>query len=456
MVTAAACAPSTSHSTVAFASAAGIEDGHEFGVLRFTPSGRSAFVLGTGVAQHPSGDVVIAGVFSAHADVGGGEGGFPTMTAFVGRYAPSGRPRWLRWASTAEARGPRIAIGKDGDIVFLANTRFAPRPFGEPEPNDAAELNAAAIHVLSADGDVRWSRFLRGKDPRETMQATMVAADASGDVTIGGAFGGTGDGFVARFGESGRRWFTRVHGQGGTSLVDLAVLPGGDVVAIGDTSGPLRIDDTTLPPPSMQRAFLSRLASADGAAEWLRPIEDAAHPNATPTAALAIAASGPDLAIAWRERTSADTAFVELRDGKTAAPRWSRTFAKKRGFIESARLVVDGGDPAVAFVGTTGPSNDHTGATVLGLTGADGTTRWTRDLRASKGGSWYVRVGAIAPGPGGAILATGHVSGRADLGGMTAEGPWGRSRHSCAIDDDDDACFEDWAAQSMFVARIRR
>lgn len=447
---AAACgAPRGGASDVKFASAEGADaSGRPFTVLRFAPGGRAEAVTGSSVARHPSGDLVVAGTFVGRADVGVGPASLgPFTTAFVGRYTSSGRPRWVRWMASGADDGPRLAVDAAGDVVVASVSRRPPRPFGEPEAACVAPGGCPfepAVHVLSPDGELLSARTFPSHDARERLHVELVGVDSdarSGAVTVAGRFGAGGDAFVARLGEGGgRRWFTRLASRGAARVAGLAVLADGDVVVVGDASGELRVDDRTLGPgPS---GFVLRLSGAGGDARWIASVAGAA---------LAVAAdpSGDVFVVA---RDPSNEARVERREGATGELRWARALAA--GPIRGASMDLA---PRVGPVVALRLASARLGARVVALDGDRGAPLWSRDLAASDGASFGVDATSIASISPTEAVVTGWFAGAADLGGVRADGPWRRRPLECFDDDDGPPrdCGEDWAARTMFVARVR-
>jgi hypothetical protein len=445
----------------AFASASGASaSGKPFALLRFTPSDRGQSIAGTSVKRHPSGDLVIAGVFDGQADVGAGtarlNGG---ATAFVGRYSPSGHARWIKWMSTADYDGPRVAVDASGDVFVVASSRFEPTAFGTLEPACKETSGCpfgSAIHVLSADGQLRWSRRLHARDSREAMTAKLVDVDSSGDVTIAGRFGGASDGFVARYASAtgDRRWFTRLRTKGAATFDGLAVA-GGDAVLTGQVTGELGIDDQQIVDRGGIAPFAIRLKREDGASRWMKRVGNASSQGN----GLAIAADTTgDVFVVMRERSASDTAdraTVQKLVGATGEPRWSQSIQRREGEVRGAAIdMAEGTTPVIAFKLASSLS-PQTAAVVVALSNENGEAAWSRQLRTYDAkAEWAVDASSLASVGPSEVIVTGWFTGRADLGGSIGESPWGRDRKRCSIDDDDDACRTDWAARAMFVARV--
>ncbi len=446
----AACEPGYQTGGAAFAHADGFDaSGRPFSLLRFTPSDRARSVAGTAVRRHPSGDIVLAGVFDGTADVGVGPARLEgAATAFVGRYSPSGKPRWVKWMRSASYDGPRVAVDPAGDVVVLATTTSAPRPFGEPEAPCTARAGCPfvpSIFVLSADGETRTARVLPSRDVRERMNAELVETDASNGVTVAGRFGVGNDLFVARYAAGGeRRFFTRVRAPGGATAAGIALAPDGDVVLLGDAHDELRAVEATA---QSRGAFAMRL-DREGAPRWLRPLGSG---DAT-SLAVAVDRAGDPVVVLRQRAATGERALVEKLAGATGEPTWSQPIEKRDGAVRRASIDLAGGAaPIVAFQVQAGAQN----AAVVVALGADGAMTWARQLRNfDANGAWAVEAQSVASlGPNEAVV-TGWFAGRADLAAGVADSPWGTERKSCRIDDDDDACRQTWAARTMFVARV--
>jgi len=466
----AGCASMPSHATIGFASASGAElTDRPFGLLRFTPGGRGQMVTGSSVKRHPSGDLVVAGVWTGKADVGLGAGGLAnTMTSFVGRYSPSGRPRWVRWMSSSSMDGPRVAVDATGGVTVLATSRYAPRPFGTPEPACGEKSGCPftpTIHVLSPEGEPRWSRAFPIADRREEMHPEHVVTDASGDVTVAGRFGVKGDVFVARYASASgtRRWFSRLRSSA-SAAHGLAALPNGDVVVTGYTTGEMRIDDAVASKQGTMTGYLACLAAADGTARWL----DVVGPASTASIGMAVAGDAAGDVFLVSRSAFSDHASLAKLTGATGAPRWSRVLPTPPGQIRGAAIDLEqGGAPVVALQLTMGETA-KAAALIVALPAEGGVPLWSRQLRTHSlrpdrrdegqrvDASWSLEAVSMASLGPAEVVVTGWFTGRADLGGLRAEGPWARERRTCDIDDDYEACKEDWSERSMFVARIGR
>lgn len=439
---------------VAFGMASGAESsGRPFTVLRFTPAGPDAAVTGSAVARHPSGDVVIAGLFVDTANVGVGPASLGGTAAFVGRYAPSGTPRWVRWVRSAGGSPPKVGVNAQGDVFFAGETQHAPRPFGEPDPAACTDRptckTGPALHALGENGDVRWSRALPN-DTGERMMPELVDA-ASGDLTIAGRFGNGSDAFVARYDrQSGeRRWFTRVRQ---TTVTNLAVIAGGETFVSGASPRDLLVDDVHLPASGMMLGHLLRLRAKDGVAEWAKPMT-----QNVATGILAIAPDGRgDLLVVRRSPTAHEMLVVETLAATNGATKRSRALPMREGNGTSAAIqAAPDGSPIVSITRVLG---DSPRTTVMGFTPTLEPT-WQKELRSVSSAKPASRVetSSLAALSANEAVVAGSFTGRVELGGNLAEAPWAHEKRRCpSFEDEDDDCTNDWAARAMFVARIKR
>lgn len=451
---------------VAFGTALGAEaSGQPFTVLRFTPSGPNALVTGSALARHPSGDVVVAGYFVDTANVGLGPASLGTA-AFVGRYTPSGTPRWVRWVRASNNSAPQIAVDAKGDVYLVGETQYAPRPFGEPDPASCTDRptckSGHAIHALSADGDVRWSRVLPSADSRERMTPALVAAVDG--VTIAGRFGAGEDTFVARYerdtGE--RRWFTRLRGP---SITSLAVAADGTTFVGGMTLRDLHVDDAHVHARGMEAGYVARLSAKDGVAQWGTRL--GGDQVASRVFAIAPDPRG-DLVVVSRRGVGTETVVVEVLAARDGATRTTRRFPARSSTVTTAAIdMAPDGSPLVALTRAVHPKDhEHRGddqdgvpiTTVMGFTPKLEPT-WQRDLRAAAGArpAWRVDTASLVALSATEAIVTGSFVGRVELGGALAEAPWAHEKRRCpTFEDEDDDCTHDWAARAMFVARIKR
>ena len=442
---------------VAFGTASGVESsGRPFTVLRFTPGGPEAVVSGSAVARHPSGDVVIAGFFVDTANVGLGPASLGGTAAFVGRYAPSGTPRWVRWVRSAGGSPPKVAVNGQGEVFLAGETQHAPRPFGEPDPAACTDKPTCtvgpALHALGEDGEVRWSRALP-RDARERMMPELVDA-TSGDVTIAGRFGSNGtDAFVARYDhESGeRRWFTRVRE---TTATNLAVTREGETFLTGASHRDVHVDDVHLATGGATVSHLLRLRAKDGVAAWAKVMV----PNVA-TGILAIAPDGRgDLFVVRCTAQNHAKLAVETLSAASGTTLRSAMLPVPEGNATAAAIqAAPDGSPIVSVTRTLGEAPR---TTVMGFTPTLAPT-WQKELRSAASGTGKpasrVETASLAALSATEAVVAGSFTGRVELGGNLAEAPWAPEKRRCpTLDDDEDDCTHDWAARAMFVARIKR
>ncbi|WP_426730982.1 CBM96 family carbohydrate-binding protein [Myxococcus faecalis] len=212
------------------------------------------------VAVTARGHVLAAGSYAGTPDLGAGA--LPQGTGmFVLELTASGAVAWARgytaWFQRADERldNPMqvldLATDAQGGAVlvgtFWGYTDFGAGPVysGKPFPYDDTYPNSYVLK-LDGQGGYQWAKLLLADTLRGT-QATSVAVDAGGQVTVGGwagratDFGAGPDArsgpFVARWAASGALGWVRVIPVYFSSLRALAVMPDGGVAFIGDFGG---------------------------------------------------------------------------------------------------------------------------------------------------------------------------------------------------------------------------
>ncbi len=210
------------------------------GDLRWTRQfGTSSADDARGVATDGEGDVYVVGSTS-----GALEGDhFGSSDAFVRSFDAAGATRWTRQFGTDLFDGATgVATSASGDVVIGGFT------FGDLAAGQAG-AGDVFVHVLDANGDVRWSRQF-GTSSADL--GTAVATDRNGLVYVGGttsgAFegvaGGEEDAFVRAYDAEGALRWTRQFGTPGVDEVSgLATDPSGHAYVAGRTSGVLDGDE---------------------------------------------------------------------------------------------------------------------------------------------------------------------------------------------------------------------
>ncbi len=214
-------------------------------------------VLPFDVAVDAAGDAIVGG--GAHAvNFGAGIVAPPSggggLDAFVVSFGADGTLGWSRSFGDIGADVVfGVAVDPATDALFVSGTFSWTVDFGAagtPGPGPvliSRGLRDAFVMALSSDGSTRWVRAGGGPDDdmaaRLSVGSGLVAITGNvvgrptfDDVTLPDA--GAGDAFVAAYDLDGRpRWIRSIAGPAGDGGWGTAVLPAGDVVAIGVSAG---------------------------------------------------------------------------------------------------------------------------------------------------------------------------------------------------------------------------
>jgi hypothetical protein len=271
-----------------------------------------------------------------------------------------------------------------------------------------------------------------------SFSADSAGADAvSGDVFVAGALAGPFDpwalstgGFAARLGGGGGAlaWAvpfpTFSHGA-----LRTAVAPDGGILYAGTAYDPTVVGTDIYTPPPMGSLVVGRL-DASGNPIWTRAVDDTNATAALAPASLASRGGVGDLLIAGTGSgdfgCGADTggatfaAALAFADGTCL---WSRGFTTSTVTDLEPR---DAGDAVLAGLCTpTGASFDpgggsscSTGLFLAVLSGADGSTVWSR---VSSGTGSVTAVRDLAVAPSGGIALIGDATGPVSFGGATVD-----------------------------------
>jgi len=277
------------------------------GAIAASPTG-SVDVQSSAVAVDSSGNVFVTGSVQGTADFDPGPGTVNLTSTggrdvFLAKYGPTGALVWakaMRGADSASVgQGAAVAVDPAGN-VYLSGTvtgtvNFSPpgRDSQLPPVPEGAVVSAPGrndVFVAKYDngGNLVWARDVAGTaGSADTGYA--LAADASGNVAVAGAFqntatfggqtltaGGSFDAFVAELDASGRFvWARSTRGSGPSSAQAAGVTfdGGGNVVATGFFSGAVDFDPgpavLNLPYAGSRDAFVQKLDGA-GNLVWAR------------------------------------------------------------------------------------------------------------------------------------------------------------------------------------------
>jgi hypothetical protein len=147
------------------------------------------------LALAPSGDVILVGDPGGGLDFGGGP--LPPAALFAATLTASGSYVWAKtWGSMSDFAEPYgLAIGPSGEILFTGRyyDDFGTLDFGGG-PLPASDGSSAAFVVkLTSTGAHVFSKGAGSAQNAAPSDGYAVAVNASGDVYLAGAFGGTID-----------------------------------------------------------------------------------------------------------------------------------------------------------------------------------------------------------------------------------------------------------------------
>jgi len=261
-------------------------------LAKYAPGGAhlwSKNVGGTGdegparaLAVDAAGNVFITGLYNAATNLGGGP--LPYVADFdlyIAKYNTNGLWQWnIVTGSAGNDRGESIALDGSGNVyvcgIFENSVSFSGQPL-----TSAGALDAFLVKY-SNDGIIQWSQK-RGSTGDD--YALGVAADASGNVAMTGAFhgsvnfggstlnsAGNFDGFLARYNTSGvHQWSLRFGGTSEEIGERVAIDPFGKVFVAGEFSSPsVDMGGGSMPAPGTQFDTVIAKYSSSGGHTWSR------------------------------------------------------------------------------------------------------------------------------------------------------------------------------------------
>jgi hypothetical protein len=222
---------------------------------------------GSGVAQMPGGDVLLAGNEEEAIDFGSGP--VPGKGGFLARLGPQGD---IVWGKHLDFQFPQIV--EQGGAIYVTGTAKQAVDFGNgPMPfSGIAGDTDVVLGKLDPSGKPIWSKHFGDAAPQNIQG---IVADPQGTVTIAGVVTGgidLGDGpiagsadgqdlFAAKLDPSGAAlWARRFAGNKTTFVDDVAPDPSGGVVLVGEFEGTLSAGDTPLVSGDGPKVFVVRLA----------------------------------------------------------------------------------------------------------------------------------------------------------------------------------------------------
>jgi len=247
------------------------EGGYDLFIARFAPdwtlrwarrAGGPERTCCTRAAALPDGGVVLTGCIDGAATFGRGEAGETTLVsagrgdAFVAKFNPDGTLAWARRiGGPGWDYGLGVAVAEDGG-VFVTGHVQGPATFESVDGGGEVVSGPGGVDVFvaryGAGGALRWVSLAGGELSGELGYAVAALPDggcaAVGEIMGTATFGhgavvseadsGSRDGFIARYTAGGAvAWVRRLSGRAYDSMVDVALLAGGDLVVTGSFGG---------------------------------------------------------------------------------------------------------------------------------------------------------------------------------------------------------------------------
>jgi hypothetical protein len=346
--------------------------------------------FGVAVAVDTTGDLVVAGMFSATMTIGAQElvsaGG---QDIFVARLAPDGVPRWSkRFGGPGDDTVADMALDAKGDAVLVGTGTDV--DFGGGVVGVAGKRAIFTVKLFRGAGEHVWSK---GYEASLATAPSGVAVDANGDVLFCGTYDSAGltlnvtlsnsgglDGFYAKAsGVNGKlMWSGKIGGTGDDYLVDIAAAPESSfVIALTFASPTVVLGSET-------------------------------HQNA---------GSGGEL----------DMLLARLSTGEFLPPIWSKRYGI--GETEALRGVTVSGDGDILATGLVDGvfnigggmlGSNRSDVFIAKYAGADGSHKWSRSF----GGDWHDYGWAVAvTNEGDPVLVGTFTSDSVDFGGGSLQNP---------------------------------
>ncbi|WP_437967404.1 hypothetical protein WMF04_48995 [Sorangium sp. So ce260] len=229
---------------------------------------------GEGLAVDGAGNVVLAGFFLGAGpgtlDFGGGP--LPSAGSsdiFVAKLDPDGRHVWSRSYGDPDSQSAAAVAVDPWDNVLVTGGFAGDVDFGGGPRHGAGE-NDVFVLKLGPAGDHVWSRRFGGALRQD---GTAIAADAAGNVAIGGFFrgrmrlacaplesAGQEDVFLLKLDAAGHPlWSDRFGDAESQTATDVAFDPSGDVLLTGYFDGALDLGGGPLVGQGGRDAFLAKL-----------------------------------------------------------------------------------------------------------------------------------------------------------------------------------------------------
>ncbi|MBL9018684.1 MAG: hypothetical protein JNL83_31150 [Myxococcales bacterium] len=239
---------------------------------------------GIGIVADATGNITVGGFFGpGTVDLGGGGSltGTAGLSAFVASFSATGTHRWSKRlsglnANTTYNSTQSLTVDAAGNVT-AAGEFSAMADFGAGPVTSAGDFDAFVVSFTPAGGH-RWSRTF-GASQMDT--AHGVAADASGNIVVGGGFhstvtfgttslasSGVIDGWFAILdGATGApRWAKKLGAASSGVVRDVGVDAQGNAIVSGDIQGAADLGTGALSPYGVYDIFLAGFDKTAGTA----------------------------------------------------------------------------------------------------------------------------------------------------------------------------------------------
>jgi hypothetical protein len=231
---------------------------------------------GLSIAVDGSGNVFVSGTADTATDLGGGSIPVSGIDCFIVKYNSVGAWQWnVMGAGAGGAVAYSVTTDGSGNIYgtgyFDTAVTFAPNP---PLVSQAA-LDMFLVKI-NTGGVVQWSQR-RGGDGNDL--GVNIAADAAGNVVVGGGFAGTAnfggsnlvatggsyDMFLAKYNTSGAHQWSNRYGGGANDIIQgVTVLASGSILIAGYIGPATNLGGGVLPFLGEADVVVAKFSSAGG------------------------------------------------------------------------------------------------------------------------------------------------------------------------------------------------
>lgn len=240
----------------------------------------------SGAAGLADGSRYVVGNYSRDLDFGTGgllpQSGNPS--GFVAKLGADGNVSWSRAPTATSVKPLDVATDSAGNVTVVGEFHGTIDFGNGPLPSDADYMHAFVASWFS-NGNLRWAKIF-GTGPTNH-RASSVAVTPDGAVVVGGSFAGAinlggnqltaagnTDAFVAKFDADGNHVWSRRFGDVYQQYVTaVAVDPvSGDAFVGSEFAGVIDFGGGPISFDNAEGYAIARLASADGAYRWAKPI----------------------------------------------------------------------------------------------------------------------------------------------------------------------------------------